>query len=80
MKPIRDTCCCPTFFIAVVGPWLLVLGAVFVDRIVVQELTDFIWIGGHLFDDEKIKRVARILAALGKGLGELEDYYSKLAT
>jgi hypothetical protein len=80
MKPIRDTCCCPAFFIAVVGPWLLVLGAVFVDRIVVQELTDFIWIGGHPFDDEKIQRVARILAALGKGLGELEDYYSKLAT
>jgi hypothetical protein len=80
MTPIRDTSCCPTFFIAVIGPWLLVLGAVFVDRIVVQELTDFIWIGGHPFDDAKITRVARILTALGNGLGELEDYYSRLAT
>jgi hypothetical protein len=80
MTPIRDACGCPTFFIAIVGPWLLILGAVFVDRIVVQELTDFIWIGRHPFDDEKIKRVTQILTALGMGVGELDNYYSKLAT
>src|ERR1700738_4719285 len=78
MKPIRNSCCCPTFLIALAGPWICVLGAVFVDHVVVQELTDFIWIGGHPYNDDKLKSVARILAALGEGITELVDFYSNL--
>lgn len=79
MKPIRNCCCCPTFLIALAGPWMCILGAVFVDHVVVQELTDFIWIGGQPYNDNKIKSVTRILAALCEGLNELEDFYSKLS-
>ena len=78
MRPIRDNSCCPTFLIALVGPWICILGAVFVDHVVVQELTDFIWIGGHPYDDGKLKSVTRILAALGKGITELEGFYANL--
>ena len=46
---------------------------------VVQELTDFIWIGGHPYGDDKLKMVTRVLAALGRGLAELEDFYKKLS-
>ena len=78
MKLIREHCCCPSFLIAVAGPWLCVLGAVFVDYVVVEELTDFIWIGDHPYKDYKVKSVARILASLGKGLAELEEFYKGL--
>jgi serine/threonine protein kinase len=78
MSPIRNNSCCPTFLVAVVGPWICILGAVFVDHVVIQELTDFIWIGGHPYDDDKLKSVTRILAALGKGITELEGFYANL--
>jgi serine/threonine protein kinase len=79
MKPIRDICCCPTFLIALAGPWICILGAVFVDRVVIQELTDFIWIGGHPYNDHKLESVTRILTALGEGIAGLEGFYSKLS-
>jgi serine/threonine protein kinase len=78
MRPIRNNCCCPTFLIAIAGPRLCIFGAVFVDHVVIQNLTDFIWIGGHPYDDDKLKSVTHILAALGEGIAELEDFYSKL--
>jgi hypothetical protein len=37
---------------ALVGPWICILGAVFVDQVVVEELMDLIWIGGHPRKDE----------------------------
>jgi hypothetical protein len=57
MKPIHDRCCCPTFFIAIAGPWMCILRVVFIDHVVIQELTDFIWIGGHPYNDDKLKLV-----------------------
>ena len=42
---VRDNTCCPTFLLASGGPWLTVLGAIFTDKVVVQRLTDFIWVG-----------------------------------
>ena len=58
---------------------MCILGAVFVDKVVIQELTDFVWIGGHPYNDNKLKSVTRILTALGNGIAELEDFYSKLS-
>ncbi|KAI9456037.1 hypothetical protein BJY52DRAFT_1384109 [Lactarius psammicola] len=78
MEPVRNRCCCPTFLIALAGPWMCILGAVFVDHVVIEELTDFIWIGGHHYNDGKIKSVARILAALGTGIEELTQFYTNL--
>jgi len=65
---------------ALAGPWICILGAVFVDKVVVQELTDFMWIGGDPYDDGKIQRVARVLGALGEGIKELEEFYSKVGS
>jgi len=58
---------------------MCILGAVFVDHVVVQELTDFIWMGGHPYNDDKIKSVTRVLAALGRGIAELEEFYKELS-
>ncbi|KAH9967691.1 hypothetical protein BJV74DRAFT_799496 [Russula compacta] len=78
MQPIRNPCC-PTL-IALAGPRICILRAVFVERMVVQELTDFIWIGGHPCNDDKVKSVACILAALGERTSELEDLYKNFAS
>lgn len=42
-------------------------------------MTDFIWIGGHPYDDDKLKSVTRVLAALGGGIAELEVFYKELS-
>ena len=57
-----------------------ILGAVFVDHVAVQRLTDFIWIGGNPYDDAKLEFVTRILVSLRTGITELEEYYQGLAT
>ncbi|KAH8983286.1 hypothetical protein EDB92DRAFT_1803926 [Lactarius akahatsu] len=79
MKPIRDHCCCPTYLIALAGHWICILGAVFVDDVVVQPLTDFIWIGGYSCSDDRLKSMTRILASLGAGIAELRQFYMNLS-
>ncbi len=79
MEPVRDRCCCPTFLVALAGPWMCILGAVFVDHVVVQRLTNFIWIGGDPYNDDELKLVTRILASLRTGIVELEIFYAGLS-
>src|SRR6266702_163501 len=74
MEPVRDRCCCPTFLVALAGPWMCILGAVFVDHVVVQRLTNFIWIGGDPYNDDELKLVTRILASLRTGIVELKFF------
>ena len=78
MQPIRNNSCCPAFLIALAGPWICILRAAFVEHVIIQELTDFIWIGGRPHDDGRVKSVARILVALGQGIAELEEFYKNL--
>ncbi|KAH9175907.1 hypothetical protein EDB89DRAFT_1847067 [Lactarius sanguifluus] len=79
MKSIRESCCCPTFLIALAGPWMCIFGAVFIENVVVQQLTDFIWIGDHPYDDRKLELVTRLLASLGTGIAELQEFYRSLS-
>ena len=57
---------------------MCILGAVFIDHVVVERLTDFIWIGGDPYNDEELKSVTRILASLGTGIAELKEFYNNL--
>ncbi|KAH9055212.1 hypothetical protein EDB87DRAFT_1580049 [Lactarius vividus] len=61
------------------GPWTCILGAVFVESAVVQQLTDFIWIGGHPYDNRKLESVTRILTSLGKGIADLQEFYQEVS-
>lgn len=45
---------------------------------VVQQLTDFIWIGGDPYSKTRLMRTMRILASLGKGIDELNEFYREL--
>jgi len=75
-RAVRDNTCCPTFLLASGGPWLTVLGAIFTDKVVVQRLTDFIWVGTDTtLNEQHCYRVARILHSLGRSIVKLNKYY-----
>ncbi|RDB30858.1 hypothetical protein Hypma_005976 [Hypsizygus marmoreus] len=75
-QKVREGCCCPSFIIALAGPWLVVLGAVFTSQVVVQRLTDYLWLGNsRVNDDTHVLDIARVLYALQGSLRSLEAYY-----
>ncbi|KAF8604048.1 hypothetical protein BDV93DRAFT_410490, partial [Ceratobasidium sp. AG-I] len=75
LSGFRRMCCCPSLIIAVAGPWMCVLGAVFLDRVVVQPLTEYIWLGHHPQQDRRLVQVTRVFHALAVSIGELKTYY-----
>jgi hypothetical protein len=78
-RVVRDNTCCPTFLLASRSPWLTVLGAIFTDKVVVQRLTDFVWVGTDTTLNEKnCYRVSHILHSLGRSLRSLSNYYLSL--
>ena len=75
-RAVRDNTCCSTFLLASSGPWLTVLGAIFTDKVVVQRLTNFIWVGMDTISNEQhCYRVTRILHSLGQSIVKLNKYY-----
>ncbi|CAA7270120.1 unnamed protein product [Cyclocybe aegerita] len=76
---IRENSCCPSFLIAIAGASIAILGAIWTDKIIVQRLTDYIWLGHDtIFNDEAIYRNARILYALSRSLRRLDTFYKSL--
>ena len=76
---LRDNTCCPTFLLASAGPWIAVLGAIFTDKVVVQRLTDFVWVGlDATLNEQHCHRVAHVLHSLGRSLLKLDNYYRGL--
>jgi len=59
---------------------MCVLGAVFTDTVVVQQLTDYIWTGGNPYCDEELLSVAHLFKALSVSLNHLHMFYGSLAT
>ena len=77
---VRNNTCCPTFLFANAGPWFVVLGAVFSDKVIVQRLTDYIWTGmDSSLNDVHCRRVARVMYALQKNVVRLRNYYTGLS-
>lgn len=58
---------------------MVVLGAVFVESLVIQPLTDYIWLGVHPSNDRQLLRNARILLALRRSLDSLDKFYTGLS-
>ncbi|KAH9947831.1 hypothetical protein B0H21DRAFT_806645 [Amylocystis lapponica] len=81
---IREACCCPAFIIGMAGPNIIVSGAVFVDQLVAQTLTDYISVvprpsqDGRSPLDDAGYRVARLFRALKTCIIDLDEYYSEL--
>ncbi|CAE6476945.1 unnamed protein product [Rhizoctonia solani] len=78
MTELRRATPCPCFIIAIVGPWLCISGAVYLDRVVVQPLTDYVWLGKHPQQDHHLMRVTRLFLALERAISFLHGYYAPL--
>ncbi|KAF8178430.1 hypothetical protein BJ912DRAFT_665438 [Pholiota molesta] len=76
---VRDRCSCPTLMLVGGGPWLGVLGGVFTDKVIVQRLTDMMWIAqSSTYEDSRAYRFAQTMVALRESLLVLKEYYKKL--
>lgn len=71
-----SACCAPSFIIALSGPWVTVLGAIFTTRAIVQRLTDYIWVGhARDLDDAHAFRLMRVFMGLHAGIASLQKFY-----
>ncbi|KAL6301273.1 hypothetical protein BKA93DRAFT_798376 [Sparassis latifolia] len=73
-----SVCCCPTFIIAIVGPYVCILGAVIADDVLVEPLTDFLWLGGTPHLNEHVVTAARVFDTLKTCLEQLQTFYQGL--
>ncbi|CAE6449760.1 unnamed protein product [Rhizoctonia solani] len=76
MTGLRQATPCPSLIISFVGPWLCVWGAVYLEHVVVQPLTDFIWLGRHPQQNRRQMRVVRVFDAIATTIAALEKYYT----
>ena len=76
---VLERCCCPSFLLSGAGPYLCILGIVFTDKLIVQRLTDIMWVGRATYlEGSHIYRLARIFESLRFALAELDGYYSRV--
>ncbi|KAG9086361.1 hypothetical protein FS749_003688 [Ceratobasidium sp. UAMH 11750] len=80
MQTLLDQCCCPSLLVAIAGPWMAILGAVFLDRPVVQPLTHFLWIGHDPARPSELEYLARVFHCISSARGELEEFYRNVPT
>lgn len=80
LQALKKACFCPSFVIALAGPWVTILGAIFTSRSIFHRLTDYIWLGGgRVIDDGHVMKVAKIFAALKDGMNCLSTYYKQIS-
>ncbi|PKK75445.1 hypothetical protein RhiirC2_708129 [Rhizophagus irregularis] len=68
----------PSFIITVAGPWFYILGGVFLNRAVVELLTDFIPLAINLRVFDKKKQITRLFYSLYQALRLLNNFYRNL--
>ncbi|KAI0070955.1 hypothetical protein K474DRAFT_1669538 [Panus rudis PR-1116 ss-1] len=76
---LKTSCICPSFIISLAGPFMAICGAIWTSDVIVQHLTDYIWMGrsGNIEQDH-VLRVARIFYALNRAIHRLAQYYANL--
>ncbi|KZP31687.1 hypothetical protein FIBSPDRAFT_813265 [Athelia psychrophila] len=78
MQQLLATSNCPCFLIAVAGPHIRILGAVFTDYVIVKPLTDWMQLDIDPADNAQLDRFARVLLALRTSLQSLAEHYQAL--
>lgn len=76
---IRYLCCCPSFILAISGPWICILGAVMLDHPVIQPLTSFLWAANHPKSASLVDQIARVFSSLSAAISKLQDFYAGLS-
>lgn len=54
---------------------MCVLGAIYLDHVVVQPLTEYIWLGHHPQQDRRLTRMTQVFNAISISIRELRTYY-----
>ncbi|KAI0250970.1 hypothetical protein BJV78DRAFT_1214991 [Lactifluus subvellereus] len=75
---IRARCYCPNLILAIAGPWLCVLGGVYLQKAVIQPLTDYVWLGGDAFNADRVVFASQLFTALKSVISTLWMYYRSL--
>ncbi|KAM6489346.1 hypothetical protein JOM56_015247 [Amanita muscaria] len=76
---VRLSSCSPCFLVEIAGPWITVLGAVYVQRVIVQRLAGPIYLSPQLLHPySTIDIPLRLFCALRRALGDLRQYYGRL--
>ena len=79
MDQFRPYSCLPSILLAIEGPWLCVLGAIYHTTAVIEPLTDFIFCGDRPIDaGKRIVTLARLFVSLSKAHNTLRNYYENL--
>ncbi|KAH9931727.1 uncharacterized protein BXZ73DRAFT_101632 [Epithele typhae] len=74
---IRAVSCCPALLLAHAGPNIQVLGAVSVDQIIIEPLTDYIsLLPRRSPGSDAVTTVARLFRSLRQALAELHHHYA----
>ncbi|CUA71256.1 hypothetical protein RSOLAG22IIIB_09424 [Rhizoctonia solani] len=80
VNPIRKLSCCPSFILAIAGPWICILGGIYLTEIVVQPLTEMLWMANHPHKESRLRYLSRVFAALRDGIDHLDAYYRSLVS
>ena len=75
---IRNTTCCPCIIISIAGPYISFGGAILADVFSTEAFTDYIYLGGQPFANNRIKMLSRIFAAVADAVLTLKLYYRNL--
>lgn len=76
---IRECCCAPSFIISIASPWVGILGTVFLNRVVIQPLTDFIPLTIKLRIPDQVNRISRLFYALLVAFHRLQYFYQNMS-
>ncbi|QRV97647.1 Tyrosine kinase [Ceratobasidium sp. AG-Ba] len=80
VSSIRESCCCPALLIAIAGPHMCIFGAIYLGQIVVQQLTDYVWLGHHPQHEPHLRRLTRLFCTVKDTITELLDYYTSISS
>ncbi|CUA78246.1 hypothetical protein RSOLAG22IIIB_13026 [Rhizoctonia solani] len=78
MDELRAATRCPSLIIFIAGPWMCILGAVYLEHIVVQPLTEYVWLGHHPQQDHRLTHMTQLFAAISSTITFLQNYYTPL--
>jgi len=59
---------------------MCVLGGVYLEKAIVQRLTDYIWLGGDDFDHGQLVSPSLLFTAIKSSISTLQTYYQSLET
>ncbi|CAE6446468.1 unnamed protein product [Rhizoctonia solani] len=77
LTPITNVSCCPAFIISVAGPWVCIFGAISLSQIIVQPLTEMLWVADPQ-KESRMKYLTRVFLALRNAISHLHEYYRTL--